>query len=102
LNDTSAAAFSDHSDSSSSSSSSISSGRVVCAFLAHAHKEAIVGEARAQHQWKRRVCVASPSGGSSAATSAAVLAVDLFVGWVFLNITPHIAMRIKPWTVWGF
>ena len=75
---------------------------MVCAFLAHAHKEAIVGEARAQHQWKRRVCVASPSGGSSAATSAAVLAVDLFVGWVFLNITPHIAMRIKPWTVWGF
>ena len=26
----------------------------------------------------------------------------MFVEWVFLNITPHIAMRINLWTVWGF
>ena len=26
----------------------------------------------------------------------------MFVEWVFLNITPHIAMHINLWTVWGF
>jgi hypothetical protein len=38
-----------------------------------------------------------------AAKSAAVLAVaHVRREWVFMNITPHITIRNKPWTVWGF
>ena len=45
----------------------------------------------------------APSGGTSAAKSAAVLAVaHVRREWVFMNITPHITIRNKPWTVWGF
>jgi len=43
------------------------------------------------------------AAASSAATSAAVLAVaHVRREWVFMNITPHITIRNKPWTVWGF
>ena len=34
---------------------------------------------------------------------AAVLAVaHVRREWVFMNITPHITIRNKPWTLWGF
>jgi hypothetical protein len=89
----------DHSDSSSSSSSSSSSGRVGCAFLAHAHKEAIVGEARAQHQWKRRVCVCVCGGGAALACvrgRPTFLTCQRSIAWRSLMPPPALAPHPRP------